>query len=166
MIRSKIVPFCLGLAIASFAFIPSHAQQPTPSAMATARELIEIKGAALMFDALIPGIVETAKNAFLPSHPQLSKELNDVAAQLRTEFAPRRAEIVNDFALLYAQNFSEQEMKEAIAFYKTTTGKKFLAQEPVVVDQALSRIKNLADKVSVEVLNRLRAEMKKKGHDL
>jgi hypothetical protein len=60
------------------------AQQPSPSAIATAKELIELKGAVVMLDALIPGIVETAKNTFLPTHPQLSKELNEVAALLRS----------------------------------------------------------------------------------
>jgi hypothetical protein len=142
------------------------AQQPSPSAIATARELVEVKGASTTFDALVPGIVETAKNTFLPTHPQLAKELNDVAAQLRAEFAPRRAQMVSDFATIYAQHFTEAEMREAIAFYKSPTGRKFVSQEPVTVEQGLLRIRDIADKTSSEVLSRFRAEMKKKGHDL
>lgn len=162
----SIRPFLVAALVCVALSFPAAAQQPTPSAMATARELIEIKGATNMFDALIPGIVESVKNTFLPTHPQLAKELADVAAQLRNEFSSRRAEISNEFAGLYAQRFTEQEMKEAIAFYKTPTGKKFVAQEPTVVDQALSGIQARANKMSEEVMVRFRAEMKKKGHDL
>jgi hypothetical protein len=45
-----------------------------------------------MFDPVIIGIVEQTKGALLQTNPQLSKDLNEVAAQLRTEFAPRVAE--------------------------------------------------------------------------
>jgi hypothetical protein len=166
MIRSRFVPFCLGLVLSWSSVVFPAGAQPAPSAIAAARELIEIKGATTMFNVLIPGIVETVKNSFLPTHPQLAKELNEVAAQLRNEFAPRRGDILTELATMYAQRFSEQEMKEAIAFYKTATGKKFATEEPVVVDLALSRINDRAEKISAEVMNRFRAEMKKKGHDL
>ena len=40
---------------------PAAAQQPTPSAMATARELLQVKGATTMFDPLIPGSSKTPR---------------------------------------------------------------------------------------------------------
>jgi hypothetical protein len=85
---------------------------------------------------------------------------------LRSKFAPRRQEMVNDFATLYARRFSESEMKEAIAFYRSPVGKKFAAEEPAVVDQGLEHIQSISSRLSQEVFNRMRAEMKKKGHDL
>ena len=147
---------------------PAAAQQPqpTPGAIATAKELLTVKGATNMFDPLIPGVIESAKNAFLPTNPGLFKELNEVAALLRTQFASRRNEIVDEIARLYAQRFTEAEMKEVIAFYKTPVGKKFVADEPPVIDQGLARTQAWTNKLSDDVLNRFRSEMKKKGHDL
>jgi hypothetical protein len=145
---------------------PVNAQQPSPAAIATAKQLVELKGATRMFDILIPGIVESAKNSFLPTHPQLAKDLNEVADRLRAEFAPRRADIANEFATVYAQHFTEQEMKDVIAFFKTPIGQKFVAQEPAVMDQALSRTQTWSNDLSELVVKRFRAEMKKKGHDL
>src|SRR5262245_6543385 len=137
-----------------------------PSAVATARELLTVKGATTMFDPLIPGMVETTKNTFLPMNPGLFRDLNEVAAKLRTEFTPRRDEIVDEIARLYAQRFSEAEMKEVIAFYKSPVGKKFAADEPAVIDQGLARAEAWSKKMSEEGWTRFRAEMKKKGHDL
>jgi uncharacterized protein len=142
------------------------AQEPSPSATATARELLEAKGASSMVDTLVPGIVETVKNTFLPTHPSLVKELNDVTAQLRTEYAPRRAEVLNELARPYAQRFSEQEMKEIIVFYRSPIGKKFAAEEPAAIDEGLRRAQTWSNRLSEEIISRLRTEMKKKGHDL
>jgi uncharacterized protein len=163
----RLARFCI--AVALFALNGSlavQAQQPTPGAIAAAKELLEIKGASRMFEPVINGVVVTVKNNFLQTNPSLVKDLNEVAAQLQTEFAPRRAEVLNDFASLYAQRFSEQELKETVAFYKTPTGKKFVAEEPLVIDQGLQRAQAWSQKLAEEVLSRMRAEMKKRGHDL
>jgi hypothetical protein len=156
------------LALACVAWVAPAAaqQQPTPGAIATAKELLTVKGATNMFDPLIPGVIESAKNAFLPTNPGLFRELNEVAALLRTQFAARRNEIVDEIARLYAQRFTEAEMKEVIAFYKSPVGKKFVVDEPAVIDQGLARTQAWTNKLSDDVLSRFRAEMKKKGHDL
>src|SRR5690349_14013004 len=85
---------------------PSLAQQqPSANAIAMAKELLTAKGATAMFDPLIPGMIETMKNNILPTNPGLFKDLNEVAAKLRTELAPRRGEIVDEIARLYALKF-------------------------------------------------------------
>jgi hypothetical protein len=145
---------------------PAAAQQPTPSAIATAKELLVAKGATAMFEPLLPGMIESTKNSFLPTNPGLFKELNEVAAKLRTELAPRREEIVNQIARVYALRFTEAEMKEVITFYKSPTGKKFAAEEPAVIEQGLQQAEQWARAMSEEVMTKFRAEMKKKGHDL
>ena len=145
---------------------PVAAQQPTPSAIATAKELLTVKGATSMFDPLIPGMIESTKNAILPSNPSLFKDLNEVATKLRTEFTPKRNEIIDEIARLYAQRFTEAEMKDVIAFYKSPVGKKFVTEEPSLIDQGLSRAEAWSQRMSQDVMNRFRAELKKKGHDM
>ena len=76
----------------------AHAQAPSASALATARELVETKGGAAMFDPVIVSVVEQTKGALLQTNPQLAKDLNDVATQLRTEFTPRRDELMGQAA--------------------------------------------------------------------
>jgi hypothetical protein len=153
------------LLVAFLAFTAgSHAQ--TPGALAAAKELVSLKGGANMFDPLIPGVIESAKNAYLPTNPQLSKELNDVALQLRKEYDPKRADVLNEVSKIYAQHFTEQELKDLVAFYKTPLGKKMITEEPVALDQSLKAAQAWATKFSDEVLERFRAEMKKKGHPL
>ena len=142
------------------------AMAQTPSAVAAARELVSLKGGAAMFDPLIPGVIESAKNAFVPTNPQLSKELNEVALQLRKEYDPKRAEVLTEVSKIYALRFTEQELKDLVAFYKTPLGKKMITEEPIALDQSLKAAQAWATRFSDEVLERFRTEMKKKGYNL
>jgi hypothetical protein len=145
---------------------PVQAQPATPAALAAAKELLELKGAAQMFDPVVTGVIEQTKGALLQTNPQLSKDLTDVGNQLRNEFAPRRAEIINEAAKFYAARFTEQELKEVVAFYKSAAGKKMLTQEPLVLDDTFGFVQQWQGRIGEDVMNRFRAEMKKKGHNL
>jgi uncharacterized protein len=173
MIATLVTRFALALLLALGAWSAAdraHAQaqpaQPSANSIALAKELIVLKGGNQMFGAIVPGTIESAKNLFLPTNPNLSKELNEVSAQLRTEYAPKTDELMTEVAKSYASRFSEQELKEIVAFYKTALGKKLLTEEPAAIEQGFGRAKDWANTFSTQVIARMRAEMKKKGKDL
>jgi len=144
----------------------ASAEEPTPAAVAVAKELIVLKGSTQLWDAVVPGVIEQVKAVFMQTNPALGKELNDVAAQLRTEYAPRASQLVDQVAQLYARTFTEQELRDALAFYKSPLGRKIVNEEPKVLDDGFRRIQQWANKFSEEVMSKMRAEMKKKGYDL
>ncbi|MFL9827323.1 DUF2059 domain-containing protein [Rhodoplanes sp. SY1] len=153
--------------------VPAQAQaqtqqpaDPSPAAVSAARELIMVKGGNAVFDPIVNGVIEYVKNAFLPTNPQLGKELGEVALQLRKDYESKRAELLGEVAKVYAQKFSEAELKELVTFYKSPLGKKMATEEPGVIDQGLKRAQVWADAFSEQVMSRFREEMKKKGHTL
>src|SRR3990172_6769973 len=90
------------LALVLAAVSPAQAQQPTANAIAIAKEIIVVKGGNNIYNPVVPQLVDRARTIFLQSNPMLSKDLNEVAAKLRTELTPRTAELLNDGAKLYA----------------------------------------------------------------
>ena len=144
----------------------SRAEEPTPQAVAVAKELVILKGSTQVWSAIVPGVIEQAKGVFLQTNPMLSKELNDVAAQLRAEYTPRSSQIIDQIAQLYAASFTQQELNDALAFYKSPLGQKIIQEEPKILDNGIRRVQQWTNKFSEEVINRMRTEMKKKGHDL
>ena len=68
--------------------------------------------------------------------------------------------------MLFARKFTEQELKEIIAFFKSSAGKKFLVEEPVTMQEGMARAEAWATRLSEQVMTRFRAEMKKRGHTL
>ena len=161
--RSLLCALTLGfIATAAYAQGPA----PTAGAGAAARELIVVKGGAAMFEPVIPGVIETAKNSLVPTNPNLTKELNEVAAQLRKDYDSKKAELVYEVALIYASHFTEQELKELVTFYKSPLGQKMLREEPVALEQSMKKAQDWSTDFSDAVLARIRSEMAKKGHKL
>ncbi len=156
----------LSALVAVSASIAAAQQQPSPAALGAAKEIVAIKGVRTVYEPLVGGVVEKAKRLFLQTNPMLGKDLNEVAAKLRDDLNPRTAEVVAETARLYATRFTEQELKEALAFYKSPVGKKLLVQEPQIADESMRSAASWAEKLSEEVMNKMRAEMKKRGHDI
>jgi hypothetical protein len=140
--------------------------KPSVAALATAREILELKGGLKIFDSVVSGVIEQHKNLLLQSNPMIQRDLDQVAAKLHAQLAPRRIELQNEVIALYAQAFTEQELKAALAFYKSPLGKKLIQQEPKVLDASMKHASEWADKLAKEVVQKMRVEMRKKGHNM
>jgi hypothetical protein len=145
----------------------AHAQQQQPStaSLLVAKQLVTVTGATALFNPLIAGVVEEAKNLYLQQNPGLAKDLNEIANKMRKDLQPRLSELTNEIARLYATHFTEQELKDILAFYRSPSGKKMLAQQPNVVDASMKFAQGWANKLSEQVTAKMREELKKKGHD-
>lgn len=159
----RVATVAVVLALASPA---AYAQQPSATAIATAKEIVAITGATTLFNPLISGVVEQAKLLFLQQNPALSKDLNEISAKLRNDLAPRFQELVNDVAKNYATSFTEQELKDILAFYKTPAGAKLISDQSKVVDASMKFAQTWANTLSEQVIAKMRDELKKKGHAL
>ena len=171
MIARFVARFALALLVATGCGVvakraDAQGAQPSPNSIALAKELIILKGGHKMFDAIVPGTIEQAKNLFLPTNPNLNKPLTEVSTQLVTEYNGKTDELLNEVAKAYATRFSEQELKDLLAFYKSPLGKKMLVEEPAILDQNMKDATAWADKLSNEVISRMRAEMRKRGHEI
>jgi uncharacterized protein len=157
------------IAIIMVANLPAaYAQKLEPSAasMDAAKELITVTGATQLFAPLIAGVIEQAKLLYLQQDPGLGNDVNEIAGKMRSDLQPRFGEVSSEVARLYATHFTEQELKEILAFYKSPAGKKLLAEQPEVIDNSMKFAQDWATKLSDEVVSKMRDELKKKGHAL
>lgn len=155
-----------GLALLALGGAAAAQQEPSAEAIETARQIIVLKGGDSLFNALIPGVIEQGKSMFEQQNPMLGKDLRDVATKLRTDLAPRTAEVNTEVAKIYARHFSEKEIKDLLAFYQSPLGRKVIVEEPKALDQSVAFAQQWARKFSDEVLAKIRAEMKKLGHEI
>jgi hypothetical protein len=164
----------LGLALAA---VPAGAQQPaappaaplkpaSPAAIAAAKELLNMKGVSGIYAAAVPNIVQRAKDQLLANNLNYQKDLNEVAASIAQSLAGREKEIGEQMAKIYASDFTEQELKDLNAFYKTPVGQKLLVQEPKSVQASMAYMQQWAQNFNETVLTEFRSEMKKRGKPL
>jgi uncharacterized protein len=155
-----------GVANPVVAQAPALAQRPSPDAILIAKQIVEIKGVKAMFDPLVRGVVEKAKNVFMQTNFMWSKDLNEVAAIMHKEYDPRASELVDATARIYASHFTEAELKDMLTFYQSTLGQKMITEEPKALEESMVNAGNWADNLSEDVMAKMRAEMKKRGHEL
>lgn len=156
----------LAQATAAHAQAQPAAAQPSAALLALATQLVEVNGEARAFDGVIPNLVDGAALSFLRTNPDLSKQLREAALAVRPEFEKRKPEIVRILAAVYAARFTEQELKDAIAFFSSPVGKKLVNDRAVIVQEAVQAIQAWGAQANAQAVERIRQEMKKKGVDL
>ncbi len=165
----------VGLALTA---VPADAQQKnapaattplkpgSPAALAAAKEILAMKNASAMYASAVPNLVEQTKNVLLQSNLNYQKDLNEVAVIVAKNLAGREKEIGEGMAQVYANEFTEQELKDLVTFYKSPLGQKLLASEPRAIQFSMSYMNQWAQNFAEVINGQFRAEMKKRGKDI
>ena len=181
--RSKILGVAglvVGVALAGAA---AHAQQPaakqaapaaapaplkpaSPAALASAKEILTMKNASAMYASAVPNIVDQTKNALVQTNLNYQKDLNEVAVIVAKNLSGKEQEIGDGMARIYANEFSEQELKDLLTFYKSPLGQKLLATEPRAIQFSMSYMNQWAQVFAQTVNEQFRVEMKKRGKEI
>src|SRR6202045_1699028 len=160
----------VGLALAS---VPASAQQPapakppaSPTAIAAAKEILTMKNASAMYAQAVPSVVEQTKTSLLQSNLNYQKDLNEVAVIVAQSLAGREKEIGEGMAKVYADEFTEQELKDLVTFYKSPLGQKLLSTEPKAIEESMTFMNQWAQGFAEVVNAQFRAEMRKRGKQI
>jgi hypothetical protein len=145
---------------------PAPARQASPAAVAAAAEILSMKNASAMYAAAVPNIVQQTKDALLRSNLNYQKDLDEVALVVAQKMAGRTKEIGDGMAKVYANEFTEQELKDLVVFYKSPLGQKLLAAEPKAIQLSMSFMNQWAQAFAESVNGEFRAEMRKRGKDI
>jgi uncharacterized protein len=145
---------------------PNAGHQPSQAAVLMAKQILETKHADNIFDPLIRGVVIKTRDFFMQTNFMWGKDLNEVADSLIKQYSARSGELLTDAARIYASHFTEAELKQLLAFYQSPLGQKVITEEPKTADESMAMAGSWADKLSEEVISKMRAEMKKRGHDM
>ena len=125
-----------------------------------------MKNASAMYANAVPNLVEQTKNALMQSNLNYQKDLNEVAIIVAKNLAGREKEIGDGMAQVYANEFTEQELKDLVDFYKSPLGQKLLASEPRAIQFSMSYMNQWAQAFAEVINGQFRAEMKKRGKDI
>jgi hypothetical protein len=172
----RILPaaaLALGLALAGPQAVAQQAQQTTappkpatPAALAAAKEILAMKNVAAMYANAIPNIVQQAKDVLLQSNLNYQKDLNEVAVIVAKSMAGREKEIGDGMAQIYCNEFTEQELKDLVTFYKSPLGQKLLVSEPRAIQSSMAFMNQWAQRFAETVNGEIRAEMRKRGKQI
>ena len=138
----------------------------SPAALAAAKEILALKNASAMYASAVPNLVDQTKNVLLAANLNYQKDLNEVAVIVAKNLAGREKEIGDGMAQIYTNEFSEQELKDLVTFYKSPLGAKLLMTEPRAIQFSMSYMNQWAQQFAEVINAAFRTEMKKRGKEI
>jgi hypothetical protein len=140
--------------------------EPSAAHVQAARELILATGISRSFQIIIPEFMDQIGVTLTQTRPELTNDLLTVMSQLKPEFDKQADEMIDLSARIYARLLTEDEIRAILAFFKSDAGRKYVGAQPLFLNQLVAGMQAWQQKISVNMMTRVREEMKKKGHDL
>ncbi|MCG6206200.1 DUF2059 domain-containing protein [Rhodopseudomonas sp. HC1] len=153
--------------LAAFASLPARADdQPSPEAKTLAHELVETIRLADQFKALLPAVLASLKPSIVQGRPEVARDYDAIVPVLSKGFEARLGELIDAVTLIYAKNFTPDEMRSLLAFYRTPTGTKLLDKTPSLTQQTMAAGQAFGRSVGSDLQKQIIEELRKKGHNI
>jgi len=143
------------------------AAAPAPSAASVeaAKAVLDDIGVARTIAFVVPGMMTELERNVTNTRPEIKDSLRETLRSIQPEFDKSAQQMYTQAATLLASEMSEREIQDVAAFFASPSGKKYLAVEPVFFQKFSAIADPWRQQLSVDILERARAEMKKKGVD-
>lgn len=108
------------------------------SNVSTARELVTTMRFADQFRVMLPAMLQSIKPAIVQGRSDVALIYDANIPLLMDAMSAKLDGLTDNMAAIYAENFTETELRDLIAFYKTPTGQKLLQKTPLLAQQTMA----------------------------
>lgn len=112
---------------------------PTARQIELAHEMVEVSGARKLMTSVFAAMINQMVGPPDPhSTSAQDRKVREIALEsARAAFEKSTPKMLDLFAQTYANNFSEQELSDIVAFYKTPSGQAAIAKVPKVMTEVM-----------------------------
>ena len=157
-------PLAVAMVIAALAS-PALSEDFTESHIAAARETIAAAHASEQFNEILLALADQTKALFQRSNPGAAKDIEEVVGSVALDLAKRRPDLDRELERVWAGRFSEDELKQITAFFKSPVGEKYGQMAPVIIQDSMRSAGIWRDAISTEIVTRSRDELNKRGYN-
>jgi uncharacterized protein len=159
-----LVAAMLALAVVA----PAAAQQSelAPEHLALARKYVDLTDKS---DIYAVSLVETAvrtMSTILRTNPDIQDPVNAAIEKTLTTYKERKGELLDQFARVYALNFSMDELQQIVTFYESPVGQKLATANSTLNESLQSVMGVFRENLGREFFAAVRAELKANGYDV
>jgi len=127
------------------------------------KELGELESALQAFDVSLKQSID----GFRKQKPNIpDKVWNAAIEDARQEFIASLPDLEEPFIAIYDANYTADEVKQLLTFYRSSIGRKVLAQTPHIEEQSIALGKVWAERLRPRIADRIRQSAKQKGYEL
>jgi len=145
---------------------PAAAITPTAKSIELANRLMVDIGLRHSLDLVVPEMLAGLEERVAATRPELKDAIHDTVFAIAKDMGATEKDVLDEAARSFASHFTEQELTEVTTFLETDAGKKYLLVSPAVLAEISQTTRAWREKLSTDILDRARVEMKKRGFDL
>ncbi len=135
MIRTLFAALFAVLSLGALALAEEAKPAVDEARVAAARDLMAVTGVTKQMDGMIDAIVQGFQKGAKADTNEAGKKLSGEFEAMMKKFLSYKEEMLTDFAQLYAENFTAEEMKTVADFYRSGTGAKFIQMTPALMQK-------------------------------
>jgi hypothetical protein len=155
------------LAVATVAIAaPAMAQELAPEHLALARRYVDLTDRANVYEVtLVETGIQTLRQ-IVTQNPEIIDHTDAAIKKTLVEYRDRKGELLDQFARIYAQRFSMEELQQIVDFYASDVGQK-LATANVEVNQDLQNVITVFESnLNREFFAKVRAQLREQGIEI
>jgi len=150
------------------AVLPSSAQESeiSPEHLALARKYVDLTDTSGIYQvALVQTAVKTMQQ-IVQQNPTLTQQVDDAITKTLDEYKDKKGDLLDQFARIYALQFSVDELQQIVAFYESPVGVK-LATANATNNESMQKVMQVFQvNLNQEFFSKVRAELKAKGFNV
>ena len=131
-----------------------------------AHELIVVNQTIQQIEAFVPMLRNALKPAITRNDPKIEKDFDIIMQLMDKEFESFKAQMMDDFAQLQAKAFTKAELEGILAFSKSPIGQKMITMGPQLAQAGMALGQQYGEKVGSQVAEKIKAELRKRGHNI
>ena len=136
---------------------------PSAASIAAADTILGTIGLKQSIAIVVPGMMQELETNVTRTRPEIRDSLRATLKAIQPEFDLTAKQIYAQAESLLASQMSEQDITQVAAFFNSPAGKKYVEVTPAFLQNLSDVTGNWREKLSTDILERARAEMKKKG---
>ena len=158
----------LGLMLSLFAAIPAtvSAQELAPDHVALARKFVDLTDKAAVYEVALVQVGIDSLRTILAQNPDKYDMVDAAVTKVLEAYKARKGELMDQFARIYAQRMTMDELQAVVDFYASPVGQK-LANVQADANDDLQTVMSLYQiNLRTEFFAQVRAELRAQGMNL
>lgn len=142
------------------------AQELSPDHLALAREYVDLTDQSQVYEiTLIETGIQTMRT-IVRQNPEITDEVSAAIGVVIEDYSDQKDQLFDQFARIYALRFTEAELAEIVAFYKTDVGRKLVEQNADANQDIQGVMRVFRNNLNNEFFAKVRAELREQDIEI
>lgn len=145
---------------------PAMAQEVAPEQLALARKYVDLTDRGAVYEVTLVEIGIGTMRQIVTQNPELIEQTDAAVQKALAEYQARKADLLDQFARVYALNFTAQELQEIVTFYESPTGQKLAASNAQINGDLQAVLEVFTNNTRREFFAKVRADLRGQGFEV